>query len=261
VTAHPAPGGPPLRVSGLTRRYGGVLAVDHVDLDVPAAAITALIGPNGAGKSTLFGCVTGLERADGGRVLLDGAEVSGLPAHERARRGLAWTFQRLETFTGLTVAENLLVGAENRHGRPLIPGLLGLADARAGESTLLVDTLLDRLGLAEVRDVPVARLPTGTMRLVELGRALATSPSVLLLDEPASGLDDSQTGTLAALLRALAATGLAILLVEHDVDLVTRLADVLAVMADGRLIAHGEPAVVRADPAVRAAYLTAANGR
>jgi branched-chain amino acid transport system ATP-binding protein len=225
----------PLEIRGLTRRYGGVTAVDGVDIDVPAGAVTALVGPNGAGKSTLFRCACGIDRAATGRVALLGTDISRLPPHARVRRGLAWTSQQPAVFDGLSVAENLLVGAENRDGRPLIPGLLGLAGRGAGEARATVVELLTLLDLVSLRDVPAGELPLGTARMVELGRALATRPRVLLLDEPASGLDDAQVATLSSLLRRLAVAGLAIMLVEHDLELVGRLADHVVSITDGRI--------------------------
>jgi len=244
-----------LEIRGLRRQFGGVTAVDDVDLDVPAGLVTALIGPNGAGKTTLFHCVTGLDAADAGTVTLAGAKVSGLPPHARARAGLAWTFQRIELFAGLTVAENVCVGAENRRGRPLLRGLLGLPDPRRAAVRATTDVVLDRLGLTALADVPAGSLPTGTMRLVELGRALAAEPAVLLLDEPASGLDDRQIARLGAVLRALAADGLAILLVEHDMRFISAVADRACLMVTGRILVSGRPDEVLASPVAREIYV------
>ena len=246
-----------LEIRGLRRRFGGVTAVEDVDLDVPAGAVTALIGPNGAGKTTLFHCVTGLDSADGGTVTLVGPPsllLSGLPPHARARAGVAWTFQRIELFAGLTVAENVRVGAENRRGRPLLAGLLGLPDPRRAAVRAVTAAVLDRLGLTALGDVPAGSLPTGTMRLVELGRALAAEPAALLLDEPASGLDDHQIARLAEVLRALAADGLAILLVEHDIRFVTAVADRAYLMVAGRVLLSGSPDEVFASEPARELY-------
>jgi branched-chain amino acid transport system ATP-binding protein len=251
-----------LEIRGLRRRFGGVTAVDDADIDVPSGAVTALIGPNGAGKTTLFHCVTGLDTADAGTVTLVGDSptpsrrlLSGLPPHARARAGLAWTFQRIELFAGLTVAENIRVGAENRRGRPLLPGLLGLPDPRRAAVRATTAAVLDRLGLAALADTPAGSLPTGTMRLVELGRALAAEPAALLLDEPASGLDDDQIARLAAVLRALAADGLAILLVEHDMRFVTAVADRAHLMVSGRVLLSGSPGEVLASGPARETYI------
>ena len=249
-----------LQIRGLRRRFGGVTAVDDVDLDVPGGEVTALIGPNGAGKTTLFHCVTGLDTADTGTVTLaDGGArrllLNGLAPHARARAGVAWTFQRIELFAGLTVAENIRVGAENRRGRPLLAGLLGLPDPRRAAVQAITSAVLDRLGLTPLADVPAGFLPTGTMRLVELGRALAAEPAVLLLDEPASGLDDRQIARLAEVLRALAADGLAILLVEHDIRFVTAVADRAYLMVAGRVLFSGTSHEVFASDVAREFYV------
>lgn len=244
-----------LQIRNLRRQFGGVAAVDGVDLDVPAGAVTALIGPNGAGKTTLFHCITGIETADAGTVTLSGRELSSLPPHARARAGIAWTFQRIELFAGLTVAENVRVGAENRRGRPLLAGLLGLPDPRRAATRGAAAAVLERLGLMPVADVPAGMLPTGTMRLVEIGRALAAEPTALLLDEPASGLDDDQIARLAEVLRALAADGLAILLVEHDMRFVTGVADHAHLMVSGRIMLSGRPDDVLAAPMAHEIYI------
>ena len=223
-----------LSVHGLVRRYGGNAAVDRVDLTVESHQITALVGPNGAGKTTLFHCIAGIEPADAGRIELAGTDITALAPHRRVRAGLAWTFQRVEVFATMTVADNLRVGAE-QHGR-----------TASG-----IDELLARLGLDQFRDTPAGELPTGTLRLVELGRALATQPKVLLLDEPASGLDDAQTTAFALLLPQLVLEGMAVVLIEHDVDLVARIADQVYVMDRGRVIANGPVAGVRQNPRAR----------
>jgi branched-chain amino acid transport system ATP-binding protein len=231
------------------------VAVDGVDLSVPPGRITALVGPNGAGKSTLFDCLSGTLRPDAGRVILGGRDITRLPDYRRARLGLARTFQQLSIFPGLTVAENVRIGAEGRPGGTL-RGLAGLPDpARdATAAATATDRALRLTGLKALRDHPVADLPTGTLRLVELARALAGSPRVLLLDEPAAGLDAAEAARLAAMLRALSAEGMALLLVEHDVDLVAELADTVCVMAAGRVVARGPAAAVLADPEVGALW-------
>jgi branched-chain amino acid transport system ATP-binding protein len=247
--------GPALRAQQILRRYGGITAVDHVDLELPPGRITALIGPNGAGKTTLFHCLSGYEIPDAGRVWLGPVDVTKQGNDRRARHGLARTFQQISIFPTLTVAENLLVGAENRSAGEIFRGLLGLPSARARESTAVVEETLVLLGLVAVRDERAGDLPTGTLRLVELGRALCAKPQVLLLDEPASGLDDKETANLARLLHRLVDSGMAVLLVEHDLALVFDIADTVHVMAAGRIIASGTPEQVRSDPQVRASYL------
>lgn len=246
---------------GITRRYGGLTAVDDVSIAVDRGRVGALIGPNGAGKTTLFACLTGVERPDSGRVLLDGSDITRTSSDARARMGIGRTFQRLAVFPTMTVADNLGVAAENRGNPPTLRRIAGLIGGLAGwtpdeaVSAARVDDVLRRLDLQAVRDRPAGVLPTGTLRLVELGRALCHDPDVLLLDEPASGLDTDETEELQRVLRDVADTGVAVLLVEHDVELVFDLADRVYAMAEGRLIAAGPPQEVRRDPAVLAAYL------
>ena len=233
-----------LEVRGVDVWFGGHHAVRGVDLDVDAGCVTGLIGPNGAGKTTLFDVVTGLRRPDRGRVVLDGRDITGLAAYRRAGLGMARTFQRLEVFGSLTVAENVLAAAELH------------APWRARhQARTVAEEILDRVGLRAVADRRADALSTGLARLVELGRALATRPRVLLLDEPASGLDASETASLAALLADLAASGTAVLLVEHDVALVMEVSSRVYVLDAGAVLATGPPAAVQADPAVVAAYL------
>ncbi|PSM38630.1 ABC transporter [Streptomyces dioscori] len=219
-----APGPPVLRARALRVAYDGFTALDGVDLDLPPGRITAVVGPNGAGKSTLFHCLAGTVRPVSGRVALGERDITRLPAHARTRLGIARTFQQLAVFPTLTVAENVQVGAEQ--GR--------VTDTGAAERALRL------LGLdGTVRTLPAADLPTGTLRRVELARALAASPRVLLLDEPAAGLDTGEVTALARVLRALAADGTALLVVEHDLDLVAGLADTVHVMTAGRVVASG----------------------
>ncbi|MDI3388838.1 ATP-binding cassette domain-containing protein [Streptomyces sp. B-S-A8] len=229
----------PLSGRGLTVRYGGFTALDGVDVEVAPGRVTAVVGPNGAGKSTLFHCLAGTVRPHAGRVRFAGLDLTDRPAHARARLGVARTFQQLAVFPSLTVAENVAVGAEQGRVR----------GSRA------VDRALALLGLdGPVRDRPAARLPTGTLRRVELARALAGDPYALLLDEPAAGLDTAEVAVLARALRALAAEGVALLVVEHDLDLVAHLADTVHVLAAGRLVASGPPEqVLAALTAVRGA--------
>ncbi|MFD9129885.1 ABC transporter ATP-binding protein [Kitasatospora sp. NPDC059571] len=243
-----------LTARGLVRRFGGIAAVDGVDLAVPPGRVTALVGPNGAGKSTLFDCLSGVARPDTGRVLLAGRDVTRLPDHARAGLGLARTFQQIAVFPGLTVGQNVLIGAEQGRGNT-VRGLVGLPARGRAASAAAADRALRLFGLEAVRDWPADRLPTGALRLLELARALAAAPRVLLLDEPAAGLDLAQTARLGTVLRALAAEGMALLLVEHDVQLVARLADAVYVMADGRILARGPVAAVLADPRVATAWV------
>ncbi|MGK5695525.1 ABC transporter permease subunit [Streptomyces sp. URMC 128] len=224
-----APASPLLTARRLHAHYGGFTALDGVDLDVFPGRITAVVGPNGAGKSTLFHCLAGTLRPARGEVRLGGRDITALPSHARTRLGVARTFQQLAVFPSLTVAENVRVGAEQ--GRVTDPGA--------------VERTLRLLGLdGPVRALPAAGLPTGTLRRVELARALAGAPRVLLLDEPAAGLDTAEVAALARVLKALAAEGTALLVVEHDLDLVAGLADVVHVMTAGRIVASGPPGQV-----------------
>jgi branched-chain amino acid transport system ATP-binding protein len=236
-----------LDVEAVTKRFGGLTAVDAVSLTVTAGQVTSLIGPNGAGKTTLFNCLTGVLPPTSGRVVLDGRDITRLPMHRRAQLGVGRTFQRLEVFAGMTVENNLLVAAESvdrqRRGR---------ANARQ-----VTDAVLETVGLTDLRSTVAGELSTGTLRLVELGRALCTSPSVLLLDEPGSGLDSHESASLEQILRGIVATGIGILLVEHDVALVMALSQMVYVMDFGRLIAAGTPGEISDSAEVRRAYLGA----
>lgn len=233
-----------LEVRDVSVRFGGVRALEEVSMSAEAGAITGVIGPNGAGKTTLFNVVSGLIRPNAGRVHLAGADITGTGPTKRARLGLARTFQRLELFGMLTVRENVLVAIEARHRRNSFADRLQSADE-----------LLTRVRLGSLADERATRLSTGQGRLVELARALACDPSVLLLDEPASGQDESETEQFAATLRQLADSGIAVVLVEHDMSLVMSVCDRVHVFDAGRELAEGTPAEIARDPAVVDAYL------
>jgi branched-chain amino acid transport system ATP-binding protein len=237
-----------LEVRGANVRFGGHVAVRDVDLDVDAGAITGLIGPNGAGKTTLFNVITGLQETVAGRVLLDGRDITTAKAHTRARAGIARTFQRLEVFGSLTARENVLTAAEIRRS---------WARTRGRDPEEETDALLDRVGIRSVAHERVDAMPTGLARLVELARALATQPKVLLLDEPASGLDDVESDGFADLLLDLAADGMAILLVEHDVQLVMKVCARINVLDFGAILAAGSPEEIQQHQGVLEAYLGA----
>ena len=231
-----------LRAEQVNVAFGGVRALIDVDMDVEPGKVTGLIGPNGAGKTTLFNVITGLQKPQRGRVLLDGVNVTSKGPKSRARLGLGRTFQRLEVFGSLSVMDNVLVAIENAgvHGKA--------ARAKATE-------LLQRVGIADVARTQADVLPTGLARLLELARALACSPKVLLLDEPFSGLDSNESARLGDLLDELIAQDLAVLLVEHDMEMVMRLCARIHVLSFGSIIAVGSPDQIKADPAVQEAYL------
>jgi branched-chain amino acid transport system ATP-binding protein len=241
-----------LEARALTIRFGGHNAVTDVDLDVEPGCITGLIGPNGAGKTTIFNAITGLQEVSHGSLLLDGRDITNEQPQTRARLGIARTFQHLELFGSLTVRDNVRVAAEirRRWARDLDDDVYAETEA-----------ILTRVGLPDVAGERADSLPTGLARLCELGRALAARPKLLLLDEPASGLNERETGAFADLLRELAAEGVAILLVEHDVELVMDVCRTINVIDYGVLIAVGAPAEVRHDPAVLDAYLGGAPAR
>ncbi len=236
---------PVLEATDITVRFGGITALDGASLSVESGSVTGLIGPNGAGKTTMFDVLTGLTPVDAGTVTVAGRNVTRVAPHRRARLGVARTFQRLELFGALTVLENVECAA----GMAL--GVRG----RAAAASRIAAPLVARVGLGPVAHVRAGLLPTGQARLVEVARALATNPQVLLLDEPASGQSDTEREQFSRLLRDLADDGLGILLVEHDMDLVMSVCQRIVVLNFGRVIADDTPAAVRTNPAVMAAYL------
>ncbi len=230
---------PALEVDEVSVHFGGVAALSDVSLRADHGTVTGLIGPNGAGKTTLFNVITGLQRPDRGSVSLGGTDVTRKSTHRRARLGLARTFQRLELFSTLSAADNVRVGLE-ASGNDAPSAALGL---------------LERVGVGAEAAAPVSSLPTGSARLVELARALSTDPKVLLLDEPCSGLDERESEALGRLLTSLAAEGRAVVLVEHDTDLVLRVCQTVHVLDFGQVIASGPPEEIRRNPSVQEAYL------
>jgi branched-chain amino acid transport system ATP-binding protein len=260
-----------LTIEGVAVRFGGVAALSDANLTVRVGTVTGLIGPNGAGKTTLFNVISGLQRPDRGTVLLFDTDITRMKPHRRARLGLARTFQRLELFGTLSAGENVQVGLESsvkwwqwRHVKRSFPWIKkGVpADGHNGPGSIVVatsDRLLEGVGLAGMAAEQASAMRTGLARMVELGRALAMAPKILLLDEPGSGLDDAESQALGELLTTLAAGGMGVLLVEHDMELVMRICDYIYVLDFGDIIASGTPEEIRKDPMVQAAYLGTVN--
>jgi branched-chain amino acid transport system ATP-binding protein/branched-chain amino acid transport system permease protein len=251
----PAAGGVELEVRDVSKSYAGVKALDDVSFTVRSGTVHALIGPNGAGKSTLINVVSGLYRADEGSIRLRGDDVTALPAHRRARRGLARTFQNLQLVGGLTVAENVMLALQR--DLPFVPSFLRWLAGRPHEGAERAEAqrLLAAVGLDGYADARPQQLSYGHRKLAELARALAQRPTLLLLDEPIAGLNEEESERIADAIRRLRDAGVTILLVEHDMPFVMALADAITVLDYGRVIAGGAPAAVRADPKVIEAYL------
>jgi len=252
---------PVLAAYEVSVRFGGLRALSDVSVEVPPGRIVGLVGPNGAGKTTLFGVLSGLLRPTSGRVCLRGEDITAASPQLRARKGLARTFQQPELFLGLTVREHLVLAHRVRFARSRLLTDMWNPRALFGTSKAeneRVDGLLELLDLTRVARAPVASLPLGTSRLVEVGRALAAQPDVILLDEPLSGLDLRASENLTEVFRRVVANReheVSLLMVEHDVAAVLALSSTIFVLDFGELIARGSPEQVRHDPAVRAAYL------
>lgn len=252
-----------LDIRGLTMDFGGLRAVDQVSLQVSPGEIVALIGPNGAGKTTLFNCITGVYRPTGGAVHLqlpgqNSRRLDALPPHRVSALGLARTFQNIRLFSSMTALENVMIGRHCRTATGLIGAIVhGPAARRQEQETIAAAfTLLQRVGLAHYADEVAANLPYGAQRRLEIARALATGPALLLLDEPAAGMNPQETRELDELIvRIRDEAGIAILLIEHDMKLVMNISDRIAVLEYGKLIASGSPAEIRSNPRVIEAYL------
>ena len=240
-----------LATEGLCKAWGGVYANDHVSLTLPVGARHALIGPNGAGKTTFVNLLTGVDRPSAGRVLLDGVDVTRLAIHERVRRGLARTFQINTLFAGLTVLESVALAVCERTG---VAATWHRPVARAAPQIAEAHGVLERMDLATVANTTTRDLPYGKQRLLEIALALALRPKVLLLDEPASGIPAADSAEVFAVVAALPGD-VSVLFIEHDMDLVFRFAQRIAVLVDGKLLTEGTPADIAADPRVRAVYL------
>ncbi|HEX6548257.1 MAG TPA: ABC transporter ATP-binding protein [Candidatus Dormibacteraeota bacterium] len=246
-----------LSTEDVSRRFGGVVAVNGVSIEVEEGELHGVIGPNGAGKSTLFHLITGHLRPTSGQVFFDGQPITRLPPFKRAQLGIAIAFQAVRLFRGMTVLENVMVGAHGQTRTSFAEAMLRAGRFRREEVEIRehAETALARVGLTEHAGRAAESLPLGQQRAVQVARALCARPRLLLLDEPASGLRAGERQQLADLFRALRAEGLTMLLVEHDVAFVTGLAKVITVLDRGRVIAEGPPEQIRRDPLVVAAYL------
>ncbi len=246
-----------LSLQGVRRTFGGLAAVDGASLEVGTGEVHGLIGPNGAGKTTLLNLVSGLIPPTAGAIVLDGERIDGLPSHAIAARGITRTYQNIRLFPALTAADNVLVGAHLRRVAPLWRRMLFLpsaaAEARAAREASLA--LLDRVGMADRAGERASNLSYGEQRRVEIARALASSPRVMLLDEPTAGMNPGEVASIAELIRGVARAGHSVLLVEHNVKLVMDVCDRITVLDFGKVIADGTPSEVARDPAVIAAYL------
>jgi neutral amino acid transport system ATP-binding protein len=246
-----------LRVEGLRRDFGGVWAVDGASFSVARGSVTSLIGPNGAGKSTVVGLIGGATRPAAGRIIFEGEDVTHVPPHDRARRGLVRTYQLSSEFGGLTVLENLLVAAPRQRGEQLLTLLLGKRHWREQEHELAgrARTLLERFGMSAKENEYAGNLSGGQKRLVEIMRALMAEPKLLLLDEPMAGVNPTLARAIEDDLAGLAREGLTLFLVEHELDVVDRLSDSVVAMSFGKVIATGTMAELRSRREVLDAYL------
>ena len=250
---------PLLAVDAVTRQFGGVTAVDNVSFTVQPGELLGIIGPNGAGKTTLFNLISGFVRPSSGRISFAGQRIDGLPAHRIARLGMSRTFQNLRIYPGLSVYDNVSAGAIGAIGFPAWRALVpGAGSGRARQIAERTGAALRRVGLAEQAQTPAGSLSYGQRKYLEIARALATQPRLLVLDEPAAGLNAVETESLAGFIAELNAAGTTLMLVEHDMGLVMGICRRVVVLAAGAKIADEAPGNVQADPAVQAAYLGAA---
>jgi branched-chain amino acid transport system ATP-binding protein len=252
-----------LHVEDLSIEFGGVHAVENLSFTIDAGAIHSIIGPNGAGKTTLFNMITGLYRASRGRILFEGQDIGGLPPHRLARLGLSRTFQKLQIFFRMSAIENVMVGRHLHESKNVLAHLLRLpAVARQNRETRAkAHELLDFVGLADHADISAGAMSYGALKRLEIARALAVEPKMILLDEPAAGCNPVETQEIDRLIQHIASTGITVVLVEHDMHLVMNISSEILVLDSGRKLAEGTASEVRANPAVIAAYLGAQGQR
>jgi ABC-type branched-subunit amino acid transport system ATPase component len=246
-----------LQISGLTKHFGGLPALNEVGFSAERGRVTALIGPNGAGKTTLINCLTGILQPDRGSMVFDSRELSGLPPHRIARLGIARTFQNLRLFQGLSVLDNVLCGLSGIAGNSYLEAFVRTPSLRHRERRLWLTALetLDTFGLADRASVPADSLSYGDKKRLDLARAFVSAPKLVLLDEPVAGLNPDETERVGALIRQMRRGGATLVLVEHDMDLVMSVSDHVVVLDGGRRIADGPPEDVRCNPLVLEAYL------
>jgi len=246
-----------LEVSGITQIFGGVTALNDVSFSICKGGITGVIGPNGAGKTTLFNIISGIYTQTSGTVMLSGRDVSGLAPERLARLGMVRTFQNIELFSGMTVLENVMVGRQTKSSSGLVSCAFKMPWAVAEEQRIREESLkwLDFTGITDLAEVTAGNLPFGKGRLLEIARALAVEPQIILMDEPAAGLNSHETVALAQLIRRIRDLGITVVLVEHDMELVMDICDRIVVLNLGSKLAEGTPREIQENPAVIAAYL------
>ena len=246
-----------LIVKGLSKSFGGVHAVEDVDFSVARGSVHAVIGPNGAGKTTLFNLVTGVYTPSAGSITFDGVEVAGQPPFELARLGMSRTFQNLQVCMNMSAVDNVMVGAHLHLAQGLLASLFHLPRLRRADTECRKRALelMEFVGIGKWQGAHASEMPYGALKRLEIARALASQPRMVLLDEPAAGLNDTETHEMEALIRQIADSGVTVVLVEHDMKLVMNLSDHVLVLDHGRKLAEGTPAQVRSNPDVIAAYL------